>query len=144
MAEALGVAAGAIGIAGFTIQIVETVQKLKSFVSKVKFAHAQLEDLLDELDLLATLISQADGIEASNSLSSSEPTSKTPLYCYEKATKSILCVLHDVQKMVEGGQKHNTWASVKFVLKEKQIEDNLKRLERAKSMLLLAQQSLMQ
>lgn len=51
MAEILGSVSGAVGVAGFALQIVGTVQKLKAFASKLKFAHKNLDDLLEELNL---------------------------------------------------------------------------------------------
>ena len=144
MAEVFGIVSGAIGVAGIAVQIIQSVQKLKLFLSKLRFVHAHLEELLDELDLLATLISQSDYPGPSELVGAIERDASTPLACCEKAAKSILAVVDNVQGGFKRGQKHGTKASVKFILNEKQIEENLRKLERAKSMLVLAQQCLLQ
>ena len=141
MAEVLGIVAGFAGIAGLAIQITETVQKLKSFVTKTGAAHRQLEDLLDELDLLATLISQSDQSEFFTDV---DNRSRAPLYCCEKAARNISSVLNNVQTIFEGHEMRGVRASLRLVLKEKQIEESLRKLERAKSMLLLAKQYIFQ
>lgn len=102
MAEILGVVTGVVGVAGFAIQIVDTVQKLKYFASKLKHANAQLDDLLDELDLLATVIAQSDYTEEPSSTSGPGATSQTPLHCCEKAAQNIAAVANNIQKGLQG------------------------------------------
>ena len=142
MAEVLGGVSGIISVAGFALQILESVQKLKRFLSKVKHAHSQLEDLLDELNLYACLVSECEA--ASTATFASRLPSRTPLRCCERAAKLIATVLNDVQSGAQGSRKRGAWAGIKFVIKEQKIEENLRKLERAKSMLVLANQCLLQ
>ena len=49
MAEILGVVASGAGIASLAVQIIENVQKIKSFSDAVKDAPAQMEWMIAEL-----------------------------------------------------------------------------------------------
>jgi hypothetical protein len=57
MAEArLGVAAGAVGIAGFALQLANLVQKLKSFHSQLINAPEELRRIIDEIASLSCVL----------------------------------------------------------------------------------------
>jgi len=56
MAGVFGVAAGAIGKAGFAIQLAESIHKMKSFCERVKDAPAELEEYVEELEASSKLL----------------------------------------------------------------------------------------
>lgn len=89
MAELLGAISGIVGIAGLAVQIVDNTKKLREFCSKLKHANAHMEDLLDELDLLATLIAQFSHVEGPDLLSVPSDI-QTPTKCCQKAAR-IIC-----------------------------------------------------
>jgi hypothetical protein len=49
MAEVFGVAAGAIGVVSLSIQLAESLQKVKRFYGAVKNAPPQVEELVEEI-----------------------------------------------------------------------------------------------
>ncbi|KAK5760339.1 hypothetical protein LTS12_009553 [Elasticomyces elasticus] len=51
MAEIFGVAAGAVGIAGFAVQLAESLKKLQNFAARVKNARTELDELIESLGL---------------------------------------------------------------------------------------------
>ncbi|KAI7232878.1 hypothetical protein KC330_g5680 [Hortaea werneckii] len=57
MAEALGVAAGALGFASFGIQLADSVMKLKRFCDEVKGVPRKLQRLTDELEIMTEALS---------------------------------------------------------------------------------------
>ena len=50
MAEAFGVAAGVFGVVSMSIQLAESVQKVRSFRANFKQACPRLADLVEEID----------------------------------------------------------------------------------------------
>ncbi|KAK5674442.1 hypothetical protein LTS10_012830 [Elasticomyces elasticus] len=51
MAEVFGVAAGAVGIASFAIQLADSIKKLQSFAAKLKNARVELDEILVNLEI---------------------------------------------------------------------------------------------
>ena len=56
MAEALGVAAGVIGLTGFALQVIDSVTELRELYLSVKNVPRDLELLLDEINLFAAVL----------------------------------------------------------------------------------------
>jgi predicted metal-binding protein len=52
MAEVFGVAAGAIGVVSLSIQLAESLQKVKRFYGAVKNAPPQVEELVEEIEIM--------------------------------------------------------------------------------------------
>ena len=52
MAEVFGIAAGTIGVVSLSIQLAESLQKVKSFYSAVKNAPTQAEELIEEIEIM--------------------------------------------------------------------------------------------
>ncbi|MCJ1380958.1 hypothetical protein MMC17_004067 [Xylographa soralifera] len=143
MAEVLGVVASGITIAGLAIQIASSVQQILDFWASMKGAPADIHNLLEELDLLAEILSSVDGNTDSTdhdetSLRQSA-TLKAARYC-QNAASCIDAVVTDLSDgfAMPRGRRH--WTAVKAVLKDKKMIKCLQRLERAKTMLSLAQQ----
>ena len=143
MAELLGVAASVVGIGAFAVQIIENVQKLRRGIVTLTHSQAHLESLLDELDLLATLISQLDYTRPAD-LDIVDNRWRVPFCCCSKAADNVLAVLRDVQTGFDRTRMKKASVKIKFVLKEKEIKAHMNKLERAKSMLIIAQQTLLQ
>ncbi|MCJ1438870.1 hypothetical protein MMC27_008260 [Xylographa pallens] len=140
MAEVLGVVASGISIAGLAIQIASSVQQILDFWASMKGAPTDIQTLLEELDLLAEILSTVDGNTDNDETSPRQNTTlKAAQYC-QNAASCIDAVVKDLSDgfAMPRGRRH--WTAVKAVLKDKKMVKCLQRLERAKTMLSLAQQ----
>ena len=140
MAEVLGVVASGISIAGLAIQIASSVQQILDFWASMKSAPSDIQILLEELNLLAEILSTVD-CDTDNDKTSPRQNStlKAAQYCRNAAS----CIDAVVKDLSDGfamprGRRH--WTAVKAVLKDNKMAKCLQRLERAKTMLSLAQQ----
>ena len=137
MAEVLGVIASGVSIGSITIQIVGSVQQILDFWSSIKDAPTDIQDLLEELQILANLLSEVDSSQNNGPNSSSQLAAAK--YCKNAAT-SITDVVKDLADGFAMSKGRRRWTAVIAVLKEKKMAKSLQRLERAKMMLFLAQQ----
>ena len=140
MAEVLGIVSGAVGLAGFAVQILDSVQKIRNLSLKLKHSHSRLAGLLDELELLSTLLPHCESNTAGVALQFPDCGRHTPFTCCNQATNNVLHVLKNIKGGFQRSKAHSRKASLKFVLQEEHVEHNLRKLERDKSLLLLAQQ----
>ncbi|MCJ1399660.1 hypothetical protein MMC11_002862 [Xylographa trunciseda] len=140
MAEVLGVVASGISIAGLAIQIASSIQQILDFWSSIKGAPTDLQNLLEELGLLAEILSTVDDDTDNDETSPRQNAAvKAARYC-QNAASCIEAVVRDLSEglAVPRGRRH--WTAIKTVLKDKKMSKCLQRLERAKTMLSLAQQ----
>lgn len=56
MAEAFGIAAGVVGVAGFTIQLIESAIKLRELYNKVKNAPESLERIVFDIETTSLIL----------------------------------------------------------------------------------------
>ena len=158
MAEVLGVAAGAIGLAGFALQVVDSANKLRNFCSSVKNIPKDLSILLEEITAFSNLVADLANDEQRNFQSPSlvsapveqqqRPDWQAAViqaidFCREAAVQ-LEHVLKDLHYGVQKKGVCQAMATVKVILREKQVMQGVQRLERAKSLLSLAQQCLLQ
>ena len=161
MAEILGVAASAAGLASLALQVINSANQLKQFCSNVKDVPKDLEILLEEIGVFSAVIADCAQEEQQQppppytlSSKSKLPEQQWPSSyqtsitraaenCQQAAVQleNLLADLHDACHKKGFRQ---VLASVKFVFREKQVKRGLQRLERAKSLLSLAQQCLLQ
>ena len=140
MAEVLGIIASGVSIASIATQIVGSVQQILDFWSSIRDAPTDIQDLLEEVQLLANLLLELDDNDNDHSGSSRQPTAtKAAQYC-KNAANSIDAVIKDLADGFAMSKGRRRWTAVKAVLKEKKMAKSLQRLERAKMMLSLAQQ----
>ena len=140
MADVLGVVASGVGIGSLAIQIASSVQQILDFWSSVKDAPEGIRRLLDELRLLAEVLSTIDDVRDDHSSSAEQTaTRKAIQYCHN-AAREVDAVVKDIAGGLATSKSWKHRAAVKFVLKDKRITKDLQRLDRAKSMLLLVQQ----
>lgn len=140
MAEVLGIIASGVSIASIAIQIVGSVQQVLDFWSSIRDAPTDIQDLLEEVQLLANLLLELDDNDNDSSGSTRQPTAtKAAQYC-KNAANSIDAVVKDLADGIAMSKGRRRWTAVKAVLKEKKMAKSLQRLERAKMMLSLAQQ----
>ena len=142
MAEILGVVSGTVGIAGSAIQILDSICKLRVFCSKIKHANARLEDLLNEVHFLASLVVDLGELEATDASFNPRGVAQLAGENCRRASDVVAQVLFNVEAKLSRTEHSGHLSSLKLVIQENDIQDNLNRLERAKSMLLIAQHCL--
>ena len=135
MAEVLGVIASGIAVEQFA----ESVLKLKRLCSAVRNAPEEVKLLAEELDVIAALLVEVDGQR------------QQPYHTASSATTWDRCVIacknarnasEDVIKELEKKLKTNrTLGGIRVAFKKEAIVELKSRLERAKSTLVLAQQT---
>jgi hypothetical protein len=135
MAEVLGIIASGIAVEQFA----ESVLKLKRLCSAFRNAPEDVTQLAEELDVIAALLVEVDGQR------------QQPYYTASSATTWERCVLacknagkasEGVIKVLEKQLKTNrTLGGIRVAFKKEAIAELRSRLERAKSTLVLAQQT---
>ncbi|MCJ1478343.1 hypothetical protein MMC13_007021 [Lambiella insularis] len=140
MAEALGAVASGISIGALAIHIASSVQQILEFWSSVKSAPADVQILLEELELLAEILSTVDKNGADAKSSMRQVSAVKALRCCQNAASCIDAVVRDLTDGFAMPQGRRYWTAVKAVLKDKRLTKALQRLERAKTLLSLAQQ----
>jgi len=140
MAEAIGVVASGVGIAGFAGQTLESVLKLKQLWDDVRDVPEDIAMLLEEIELftdqLTVIETHYQQILAS---SNSQPGLNRYLAFCGKIAKSLDDIVIDIRTLLRTRKR---FATVKMVLKKETIAKYKSRLESAKTMLTLALQTL--
>ncbi|TVY68794.1 hypothetical protein LSUE1_G008268 [Lachnellula suecica] len=127
-----------LGLAIFSIaiQVGDSIRKLKTFCDNVKEAPDDIMCLLNEIEMLNNVLSQAGSSTASDNLRSLEPAFTSLDWCRQSAD-----ILDVVVRDLDGEiRRRKTMGSLKAVLKKGMIEKLKDRLERAKTLLMLAYQ----
>src|SRR5271154_3189456 len=138
MAEVLGVASGA-GIASLGLQIIENVEKLVDFFSRVHDAPNEVRSILEEVTILGNVLVECSRHQ--QPLGSNESTSKARaqaiLHC-ETASKYLSAIVTELEAGMRVSKWQLKWFSVLTALEERNWPlswQNLK--ERSRPSLLL-------
>jgi hypothetical protein len=134
MAEAFGVAAGVFGVVSLSIQLAESVQKVKGFYANLKNAPPGLADLLDEIAEMSELIKELEQEQRSTSV----VTGPLMRRCIESSLKAVEYFATFSVELDTRVKRRKIGGGVKFALGQEEIERMLNRVERAKSLLTLA------
>lgn len=134
MAEAFGVAAGAVGVISLGIQLAESLQKVKDFCSSVKNAPSHIAELIEEIEIMRDILSDLeDGCLSVNVASS--PNTHRCLKIAQRATTGLVSFSNQLQVRIK---KSRFRGGAKFALSRDEIKQMLNQLERTKSSLMLA------
>jgi hypothetical protein len=140
MAEVLGVVASGAGIASLGLQIIENVEKLVDFFSRVHDAPSEVRFILEEVTILGNVLVECSRHQ--QPLGSNDSTSKARaqaiLHC-ETASKYLSAIVAELEAGMRVSKWQLKWFSVLTALKEKKLATLMAKLERAKSTLALAQ-----
>jgi hypothetical protein len=140
MAEVLGVVASGAGIASLGLQIIENVEKLVDFFSRVHDAPSEVRFILEEVTILGNVLVECSRHQ--QPLGSNDSTSKARaqaiLHC-ETASKYLSAIVAELEAGMRVSKWQLKWFSVLTALKEKKLAALMAKLERAKSTLALAQ-----
>jgi hypothetical protein len=140
MAEAVGVVASGLGIAAFAQQIVSSAMKIQQLWSAIQHAPESVAIRVEEITAITTLISEVSD-QYRQGPTSGSPRSTAFDMCltfFKSSAKSLEDLVADLDKLMSTKRKR---AAVKVVLKRETLAECKAKLESAKSMLILAQQS---
>ena len=134
MAEVFGVAAGVFGVVSLSIQLAESVQKVKGFYANVRNAPPKLADLADEIGEMSDLIKELK--------QQHQPAGfvTTPLMqrCIESSRKAVEYFAIFSSELEARVTTRKLRGGIRFALSQDEISRILSRMERAKTMLVLA------
>lgn len=137
MAE-LGIVASGIGVASFAIQVGDSVMKLKNLWDAVKEAPADIECLLEEIEILSLVLREAEPINNSNYRSTNYPSGISCLELCRRTTNILESIVKDLDSEV---RRKKSLGRIKAVLKSESINKFRERLRTAQTMLLLSNQT---
>jgi hypothetical protein len=134
MAEAFGIAGGTVGVISLSIQLAESLHKVKSFYESVKNAPPQVAELIEEIeimqDILGDLETGSQGVGVA-----STPTIRRCMKVADGATKRFTVFATELQTRIK---KSKYRGGIKFALSREDLKQMLDQLERTKSSLSLA------
>jgi hypothetical protein len=136
MAEVVGVLASGIAVAQLASGIVSSVQKTRALWTSLSDSPKQVADSLREIELLGKVIAGLDIRDHGAGVGQGEEALNDALRFCEEVVGGLEGKL--LRLGLGQGKKHQSWARVKFLVKEKEVQELVGRLERAKSMLGLA------
>ena len=133
-AEGFGIAAGAIGVVSLSIQLAESLQKVKGFYTAAKNAPPQIEELIEEIEIMQDILNDLESGSQSANLASSANMQRC-MKVAQRATKSFATFSSELQIRAK---KSRFRGGIKFALSRDDIKHMLEQLERTKSSLNLA------
>jgi hypothetical protein len=134
MAEAFGVAAGAIGVVSLSIQLAESLHKVKGFYESVRNAPPQVAELIEEIEIMQDILGDLETASQGVSLAST-PTMRRCMKIAQGATNRFTVFATELQTRIK---KSKYRGGIKFALYRDDIKQMLDQLERTKSSLNLA------
>lgn len=134
MAETLGIVAGAFGIASLSIQLAESVQKVKSFYENVKNAPPRLANLIEEIEGVSECVKELEHEYQSTSL----VTSASLQRCIKSSREAVDYFETFAVGLQSRTKKSRFTGGLRFALSQDDIERMLGKLERLKSLLTMA------
>lgn len=139
MAEVIGVVASAIAVGQLTVQILNGVKRLRTFLGYAKGAPHRIADELREIELLGELLTELQGNFASeeSSASSTSTIEKCVLLCRE-AADNIAAVVTELEKDLGRRKILRQWTTIQAALRKGELDEYQNRLSRAKPLLSLA------
>ncbi|KIX99458.1 uncharacterized protein Z520_05034 [Fonsecaea multimorphosa CBS 102226] len=143
MAEAvLGVVASGAGLASLALQLFEVAQKLHELRADIRDAPVEVREILDEVDLLRTVLTEYLNVSGSANNSGLGPTlvqKQASGQCL-KVLKVLRDIAHELETQIQASSSRRliNWAKVEAAFKRKRFVRLQTELERAKSTLVLA------
>lgn len=134
MAEAFGVAAGVFGVVSMSIQLAESVQKVRSFRANFKQACPRLADLVEEIDETYDLMKE---LEHQTQNTGAVPT-LLMCRCINSSRRAVEYFAQVTSELEIYANRRKIRGGIKFALSQDEIARMLSRMERAKGLLVLA------
>lgn len=134
MAEAFGIAAGAFGVASLSIQLAESVQKVKGFYENVRNAPPRLANLIEEIEGVSDCVKDLEHQHQSTGLVPSPSLQR----CIQSSREAVDYFETFALGLQSRTKKSRIRGSLRFALSQDDIERILEKLERSKTLLTLA------
>ena len=138
MAEGIAVAASGVSIVSLALQILGGIKQLSDLWSSIKDAPKDINNLLNELELIASILMMVDECHEPTTPAKST-LDQAKKYCQD-AANSMNEVVKELKDGLETTGGKRRWAAMKAALKKEKLVQYRRRLEGAKSMLAIAQQ----
>jgi hypothetical protein len=139
MAEALALVSSGVGLASLAVQLVDSAIKLRCLWTDVKDAPEEVINLVHEIEVLGRLLGTIKAVHASvpgNAMFDAIFDQCCTL-C-EQGARNLESVARDLETLIK---QKRTMGALRVVLKKDVVAEHRSRLERAKTSLLLAQQT---
>ena len=133
MAELLGVASGALSIAGFAGQLTQSAAFLYDFISNIRDAPSTVRALGEELRVLESLLAKIQ-----QSFTGQNADLEEALKHCEKQLNRLLEFVKRVDPDQHAKKRRRLWSQCKVAIKRSDLAKYLGNLNRSKSMLLQA------
>ncbi|KAI7278507.1 hypothetical protein KC345_g5929 [Hortaea werneckii] len=130
MAEALGVAAGALGIASFSIQLADSVLKLKRFCGEVKGVPRKLQRLAEELEIMNEALSMFI-VDYEKLLATKYPVRRSLALC-GAAVKDLASTINTLEDRLS---RRKRITSIYAALRREEVDDLVENMERTRNLL---------
>ena len=144
MAEAvLGVIASGAGLASLTIQLLENAQKIHALRNAMQDAPKEIAELLEELDILTSILMHfITTCQTSSSVTCTgvpSPLQRALTHC-QTILRSLHGIALETQTYMSKSKTDRwiSWSRLKVTMRREKLVDWQNKLERAKSMLMLA------
>ncbi|GME27063.1 hypothetical protein GTA08_BOTSDO00129 [Neofusicoccum parvum] len=137
--DGLSAAASVAGIASLAVQLAESVTKLCKFLSAIKHASDDIEDIIDDLEVLTCVIAEIQRCE--ELFGPQHATAKTIMRC----RRQVQALENMVKTLNEELEKDSKWrrnhAALKAVMKGGKVKAMREKIGEAKDTLSLALQA---
>ena len=143
MAEVFAFVAGGVGVASLSIQLIEKVRKLSSFLKKVRKLPREIFETIIELEVFEHLLSQNAVLIRSSPNDCSETNQKVITICGELAVL-LHALLLDIDRRSTQAKFQYSWTSIKATFKKTEVDELLPRLQRAYTLLTIVNQTTFQ
>lgn len=140
--EALGGAAGVIGVASLAIQVCEELKKVHDFWQSVKEAPDDIAHISTEIKLFITWLAviannyQRQGFDPRNP---NHVAATDTLKLCLATVQDVSVGVEDLKRWLSKGSSSRRWASIKFVFRKDRREKLMKQIERMKTLLIIVQ-----
>ncbi|RMY86444.1 hypothetical protein D0861_05935, partial [Hortaea werneckii] len=126
----LGVAAGALGIASFGIQLADSVVKLKRFCAEVKGVPRKLQRLTTELEVMTEVLSMFT-VDYEKLLRTKNPLRKSLALC-EAAVEELASTVNTLE---DRRSRRKRITSIYAALRREEVDDLVENMERTRNLL---------
>jgi hypothetical protein len=134
MAEAFAVAAGVFGVVSLSIQLGESIQKVKSFLADFKQASPRLAELVEEIGETHSLMKE---LEHQTKMTGAV-TNPLICRCIGSSRRAVEYFAQVTSELEIYGKRHKMRGALKFALSQHELTRMLNRMERAKGLLVTA------
>ena len=137
--DGLSGAAGVIAVGSVTVQLADSVKKLRDFWCSVKDAPDDVRAIAGDLEVLSRILAE---ISLETQTQDQSPSTKAALLRCIDGTKPLAAIVEDLEPGFESrSARTRKWSALKTVFKAEKIKKYQSSLEGVKTSLILAQQS---